>query len=630
MKKLLSVLLALTMIAMWIPVGVTALEASDLKLTASNLEIEATAETVDVVLELSGNPGLTNFSFTVDYDTEAFTLKTITPGADFAAFNIDGNVANSPVTISAYTGGLCTANGTYATLRFDVADGIAAGTYDFVLTKISALGELSMTTFTTPEYEAEMVNGSITVKGSEPESAYVEKSVNLKAIVAESANAGDVITVDVYATTDAASAQTLTAADFTLTYDSSELSFVKIAPSEAVSKEAYVPDENQNAVKPVFAFYDVPDNGSAITVAKGNDVKLATASFKVSGDAEGDVSVGFGASSITLAGDDSYDGYVPSVLTGDTVKVYNIVLTIDTDTVSVGGITELYAKYGESGLYTDKERTVTADLTAADAPDGYRLGDASKGEDTWLLDGEAFVPGTDALKEDGVLSYNIIKVWTVTLSADPADGADITDSEITVDDGAKLLAAIENLVDTKNGYEIRCFKVNGVVVNADTVVNDNTAVVAELYKSIALKFIHKKGDTDANSYSVLKTGTMIALIESDENSVTYTYDSKEFVYAANLGGYALIVAESVSADDISRGISTANEKADAVEYDGDLSGDGITASGDAALLSALLHNPDGNYSDAVRLAADVCSDGVSYVTTADAYWILRQSVGLNG
>ena len=198
---------------------------------------------------------------------------------------------------------------------------------------------------------------------------------------------------------------------------------------------------------------------------------------------------------------------------------------------------------------------------------------------------------------------------TVVATATFTVGTTLGETEISISDADILLDGD----DTYNGYT------PDLSAGADTV---------EIVKSLDIKFIYKEGDTEAESYAVLAEGTKIAVIVSDTNDTTYTYDGKTFYYSEKLGGYAAIVDEDVSAADIMADVTSEDGAAEEIVYDGDVSGDGKVQSGDAAMVSAMLHNPDGAYSDYARLAADV-TDGVSYVTTADAMWILKESVGLN-
>lgn len=136
---------------------------------------------------------------------------------------------------------------------------------------------------------------------------------------------------------------------------------------------------------------------------------------------------------------------------------------------------------------------------------------------------------------------------------------------------------------------------------------------------------------DADTYMALKDTTKIVVIKSDVNDTTYTLSQANggaaMYYAANLGGYAYIVDENASKADIAKGLTVTANAADAIVYDGDLSGNKDVNSGDAALLSQMLHTPNADYTVVQRLSADI--DGNKCVTTAEALWILKASVGLN-
>ncbi len=116
--------------------------------------------TVDVVIEISNNPGIAFLSFNLGYDSSVMTLQSVTgndifDNADFIA----GDLEKNPYTVLAanYTGDK-TVNGKFATATFLIKADCAEGTYEITVTEPQAynIGETEKTFTTT--------NGVITVK----------------------------------------------------------------------------------------------------------------------------------------------------------------------------------------------------------------------------------------------------------------------------------------------------------------------------------------------------------------------------------------------------------------------------------------------------------------------------------
>jgi len=117
-------------------------------------------KTVDVVIEISNNPGIAYLSFNLGYDRSKMTLQSVTGNDIFAnADFIAGNLEKNPYTVLAanYTGDK-TGNGKFATAIFLIKDDCAEGTYEITVTEPQAYNiDETEKTFTT-------TNGVVTVK----------------------------------------------------------------------------------------------------------------------------------------------------------------------------------------------------------------------------------------------------------------------------------------------------------------------------------------------------------------------------------------------------------------------------------------------------------------------------------
>lgn len=311
-----------------------------------------------------------------------------------------------------------------------------------------------------------------------PASDYTEKSVDL-VLSADTAhlNPGETVKVDIIATTEETAAQQITALNVELDYDTENLTFKGIVPGDAVASEKYVYDTNNK--KAVFAFMDDLDNSTAVKVFKGSDVVIATAEFTVDSDAKDGIVADFGVAdaSITLNGDDTWNGYDPAV-SEDTVTLHNIELTVDTTNLDIGTVpAKLYAKYNSAALYTDAARSAVWTVPTVKAASGYRLVG-----NTWKLDNEDFALGTAGFTEGGVLSYptEAIPTYRVTFDATDSDGIEFVSDYIDVAEGTKLLEAIAGKYTVDSNYTLNGWKIGDADVTAETTVTGNVTVVAQV------------------------------------------------------------------------------------------------------------------------------------------------------
>lgn len=117
---------------------------------------------VDVVIDVSNNPGVALASFDVDYNSDVMTLKAATLGNIFTG-ELDCNLEKVPFTFNVYSGGgNKTENGTLLTLQFEIKSDCTEGDYNITLSNVEMI-DIDENTL-----EFSTVNGKITVRNSIP------------------------------------------------------------------------------------------------------------------------------------------------------------------------------------------------------------------------------------------------------------------------------------------------------------------------------------------------------------------------------------------------------------------------------------------------------------------------------
>ncbi len=117
---------------------------------------------VDVVIDVSNNPGVALASFDVDYNNNVMTLKAATLGNIFTG-ELDCNLEKVPFTFNVYSGGgNKTENGTLLTLQFEIKSDCTEGDYNITLSNVEMI-DIDENTL-----EFSNVNGKITVRNSIP------------------------------------------------------------------------------------------------------------------------------------------------------------------------------------------------------------------------------------------------------------------------------------------------------------------------------------------------------------------------------------------------------------------------------------------------------------------------------
>lgn len=213
-------------------------------------------------------------------------------------------------------------------------------------------------------------------------------------------------------------------------------------------------------------------------IALGADGAHATALAKITFTAQADVNA---ATEIQLTGLEMTKlgqprGDTVSLEAPLTVNLHDLQVTLTAGNATVNGAASvtLYAKYGETGLYSDAARKTPAAVTAA-AKGGYRLNNKT-GESLWLC-GDTGYASFDAIKgmtftESKTFALQTTKVWTVNFNTTGMTGGNLSSMDsIIVDAGTKLSAAGLPTPTAKTGYKFTGWKANNNVVDLNNTVD---------------------------------------------------------------------------------------------------------------------------------------------------------------
>lgn len=201
-------------------------------------------------------------------------------------------------------------------------------------------------------------------------------------------------------------------------------------------------------------------------IALGADGAHATALAKITFTAQADVNA---ATEIQLTGLEMTKlgqprGDTVSLEAPLTVNLHDLQVTLTAGNATVNGAASvtLYAKYGETGLYSDAARKTPAAVTAA-AKGGYRLNNKT-GENLWLC-GDTGYASFDAINglaftDSKTFDLQTTKVWTVSFDTNGVTGGSLsTENPITVDNGTMLSAANLPTATANTGYAFTGWKV---------------------------------------------------------------------------------------------------------------------------------------------------------------------------
>lgn len=228
--------------------------------------------------------------------------------------------------------------------------------------------------------------------------------------------------------------------------------------------------------------YNVDSENSVAVNADG--VKIATVTFTVN-SFDGDTSTAeLNLSDCEVTEIDQATG-ASSTHSGATANLYNLKVTLNPgDTATINGENKavtLFAKYGESGLYSDVNRTQEVDSINLAANEGYRLAD------TQWTNGMANFTAIAGQTFTASQSYTAqtVKTWTVTFEASNVTFADGAQRTVTVDDGTTFDKVTKPSYTVNPHYTFAGWYNGDTLMTDDTVINDDITITV---KAVAATF----------------------------------------------------------------------------------------------------------------------------------------------
>lgn len=195
-----------------------------------------------------------------------------------------------------------------------------------------------------------------------------------------------------------------------------------------------------------------------------------------------------------------------------TVNLHDIRVTLTAANGTINGEKNvtLYAKYGETDLYSDPARKAPAAVRVS-ANEGYRLNN-KQGESLWLC-GDTGYPDISGLTFTGSKDFALqtTKVWTISFDTSDVTGGSLSSPDsIIVDAGTKLSAAGLPTPTAKTGYKFTGWKANNNVVDLNNTV-DADITLTPVFTAQSYDFT-----TEANQSTVNVTNGLTV-----DNKATY-------------------------------------------------------------------------------------------------------------
>lgn len=273
-------------------------------------------------------------------------------------------------------------------------------------------------------------------------------------------NAGETVTVTVSAFGNGS----INSFAFTPVFDSGKLTLGEVTVLVSGGLLKHNPENGKTGY--------VVDSEKGITLGTGgaNATALAKITFTANADVNAATEIKLIGLEMTPIGQSKGDS--ASLEAPLTVNLHDlqVTLTAGNGTVNDAASVTLYAKYGETCLYSDAARKTTATVSV-NANDGYRLNNKT-GEKLWKC-GAAEYADFDAIKgltftDSKTFDLQTTKVWTVSFDTTGVVGGRLSaDAPITVDDGTKLSAAGLPTATADTGYAFTGWTADGTAIDPD-------------------------------------------------------------------------------------------------------------------------------------------------------------------
>lgn len=312
-------------------------------------------------------------------------------------------------------------------------------------------------------------------------------------------NAGETVTVTVSAFGNGS----INSFGFTPVFDSDKLTLGKVTAIVTGGSLEQNPENGKTGY--------VVDSKKGI--ALGTDGANATALVKITFTANTDVNA---AAEIKLTG---LEMTKLSQQKGDTVSLeapltvnlhdLQVTLTAGNGTINDEKNVTLYAKYGETCLYSDAARKTTATVRVS-ADEGYRLNDKA-GENLWKC-GAAEYADFDAIKgltftDSKAFDLQTTKVWTISFDTNGVEGGKLsTDAPIKVDDGTKLSAANLPTATANTGYAFTGWTAGGTAIDPDAYTVQSNITLKPVFTVQSYAFTYTQNQSTVSVTAGVEAG----------------------------------------------------------------------------------------------------------------------------
>lgn len=221
--------------------------------------------------------------------------------------------------------------------------------------------------------------------------------------------------------------------------------------------------------------YNVTSN-TPVNVPK-DGVRIATATFTVNSFESDTGSAALTLSACEVTEIDQQIG-ATAAITGDTANLYNLKVTLNPGNATINGekkAVTLYAKYNESGLWSDVNRKTTATAPVLAADTGYRLAGNQWSDN--MANFDAIAAQTFTQSE----SYTVqtVKTYKVSFVA----GENVTGltgtTEVTVDDGTLFMNVSKPNYTLAENYTFDGWFNGGVKMNDSDAITGDITVTAK-------------------------------------------------------------------------------------------------------------------------------------------------------
>ena len=276
-------------------------------------------------------------------------------------------------------------------------------------------------------------------------------------------NAGETVTV----TVSAYGSGSINSFGFTPSYDAQKLMFVDVKPADTNGNFTV----NQETGKSGYTVNG--KSGITLGTASTDATELVTITFTAKENINDTATITLNNLEMTGVGTQGGDKAVVENTLSVNLHDIRVTLTAEHGTINGKASETLYAKYNNTGLYSDAARTTEATVDVS-ANEGYRLND-KQNEDLWLC-GETGYADFNAIEdltftESKTFALQTTKVWTISFNTDGVTGGRLSGTDaITVDNGTKLSAAGLPTATPDTGYTFTGWKAGNAMVDVDNTV----------------------------------------------------------------------------------------------------------------------------------------------------------------